>query len=111
GVNQEITFNSCGNVRLVNILSRGNDPIMSSYVIYMTRVARVTFDGALAVGGGWGVMGTHTVSDWEVCGGVLRRIDCHQGLHTLRVSGVTMLEQGVTYGWGTGTIEVTDSVI
>jgi hypothetical protein len=94
-------------IRDYNGMPASNSPLGSGYMIYLNKVASAYLERVKARGG-WGIMGNFHVSGLFVNDCELNRVDSHEGLFNCFVSGTTIHEHGIIYGWGGGVLEVRD---
>lgn len=113
-VNQLIRIYGCASVGISNLQSNGlptNNGSGGGYVLAIDYAADIYLDRVnttdnTATGNGWGWIGTNHVNGLYVTRSSIGRIDGHAGIHNVFVDKSTFTDVGVTYGWGGGTISV-----
>lgn len=78
-----------------------------SYVLNVQNAAMLWTSRITGING-WGVFGTNNVNGWWVERCNINRVDGHNGIHNVFVSNCTLHDNGVRYGWGGGTMKVSD---
>lgn len=84
----------------------------SSYGIVLNNVCDVSMSRLYGRGRNtWGVMESDNVNGVYINDCNLNRIDVHQGMHNVFVTGGTLYDNGVQYGWGSGVIQIDGTTV
>lgn len=116
-VNALLSFVNCCDVTVRNVASTGQPSIErpgggfdGTYVFSLSYVANIRFEN-VAAETGWGAFGANHVSGLYVNNSTVNRVEAHAGAFNIFVDNCVMTAEGVKYGWGGGTIALTNSVI
>jgi hypothetical protein len=98
-INRLISYEDCSSIVQHNIHAAAQvNASEGTYVIHMDRAAEIYTSQV-----------TSHVNGWYIENCVTNRIDGHDGLFNVFVEGCTLHDIGIKYGWGGGTLSVSNS--